>query len=746
MAHDVFVSYSSKDKAVADAIVATLEKVNIRCWYAPRDIKPGEDWGKSITEAIKTSKVFLLIFSGNANKSQRVLDEVNFAISRELVLLPFRIENLEPSDAMMLHLASRHWLDAFDPSWERNLSKLAQIVATNLDSSISEVDLGIQQRVIEGKKGSQKARKIIQYALIGSAIIAIASFGIFKIFSNGQPESMPTATIPISTVNVQSTPASSETTPISLPIDGVINIAFVSEMVELDPRIASNIESTTLGDNLFLSLTKLDYEIGEVVPEAAKSWSISMDGRLYTFKIRTDIPWVVHELGGETEIVKDENGHPRYLTAQDFVNSIRQICTPQLADDTVGSLFYSLIKGCKAVAEYPDPSNIPTDLMDAIGVKVISDDELLIELENPSAYFLSMTSINILAAIPEWSQEKYGSAWKNPGVIITNGYFVVNEFQLGENLQLVRNMYLPDDLSGNGNIREINIQIGVDNQSAYNLWLNSEIDFSTIPSDKIEDHLTGYPDETLEAFGVSQTFIEFNTVKAPFDNVHARRAFGAALDKAAYISLYLKELATPTKHIGIPGLVGAPLLNEIGIDFDQEYARSELLKAGYPNCEGFPPVVMKGPEKRYMPDEFLRSWEQVLGCPEFTITADFKSENPRDNTHMFFGGWSIDYPDENNLIGDVLSCTSKLSDYWLFKRDCNEIDELISQAQKEINPARRSALYYQIEEAFFERDGEYPIAPFYLTNEKYAVRSWLDARISQLGLMNFYDWVSNQPD
>ena len=44
MAHDVFISYSHKDKAVADAIVARLEQDNCRCWYAPRDIAPGADW------------------------------------------------------------------------------------------------------------------------------------------------------------------------------------------------------------------------------------------------------------------------------------------------------------------------------------------------------------------------------------------------------------------------------------------------------------------------------------------------------------------------------------------------------------------------------------------------------------------------------------------------------------------------------------------------------------------------------
>lgn len=54
---DVFISYSVKDKVVADAVVASLEGHDIRCWYAPRDIKPGEDWAEAITRAIEDSKI-----------------------------------------------------------------------------------------------------------------------------------------------------------------------------------------------------------------------------------------------------------------------------------------------------------------------------------------------------------------------------------------------------------------------------------------------------------------------------------------------------------------------------------------------------------------------------------------------------------------------------------------------------------------------------------------------------------------
>ncbi len=174
MAHEVFVSYSSKDKAIADAVVASMENNGIRCWYAPRDIRSGDDWGKAITMAVEGSKLFLLIFSGHANQSQRVLDELNLAISCEIPIIPFRIENLEPDGAMRLHLTSRHWLDAFDPSWENNLQKLIHTVSASLDVALSAEDIKLPETRSRMKAGSKK--KLIMRIMMGIFVTALVIF------------------------------------------------------------------------------------------------------------------------------------------------------------------------------------------------------------------------------------------------------------------------------------------------------------------------------------------------------------------------------------------------------------------------------------------------------------------------------------------------------------------------------------------------------------------------------------------
>jgi phosphonate transport system substrate-binding protein len=181
MPNDVFISYSNKDKVVADSIVAALETNGVRCWYAPRDIKPGTDWGDSIAKALGESRVFILVFSNHSNNSQRVLDELNLAISKELVILPFRIEKLDPSGAMLLHLSARHWLDAFDPSWERYINDLVKSVLSNLGKEGVEVKQANFQRV----KARKVATRIITISLLLVLLISGGILGLPKLLDGG---------------------------------------------------------------------------------------------------------------------------------------------------------------------------------------------------------------------------------------------------------------------------------------------------------------------------------------------------------------------------------------------------------------------------------------------------------------------------------------------------------------------------------------------------------------------------------
>ncbi len=132
MGFDVFISHSSKDKAIADGACASLEAAGIRCWIAPRDIMPGTEYGASIVDALDHCRVLVLIFSSNANESPQLRREVEHAVSRAVPIVPVRIENVVPTKSMAYFVESVHWLDAMTPPMESHFQRLAEVVKAML--------------------------------------------------------------------------------------------------------------------------------------------------------------------------------------------------------------------------------------------------------------------------------------------------------------------------------------------------------------------------------------------------------------------------------------------------------------------------------------------------------------------------------------------------------------------------------------------------------------------------------------
>jgi len=136
MSHDVFISYSRKDKTVADAVCATLEQNKIRCWIAPRDILPGKIWSEAIVDAIQTSRVMVLILSSNSNNSPDVIREIRLAVDQGVAILPFRIEDVIPNKEMKYFIGTHHWLDALTPPLGLHLERLSDSVASLLNTDL----------------------------------------------------------------------------------------------------------------------------------------------------------------------------------------------------------------------------------------------------------------------------------------------------------------------------------------------------------------------------------------------------------------------------------------------------------------------------------------------------------------------------------------------------------------------------------------------------------------------------------
>jgi hypothetical protein len=135
MTHDIFISHSSHDRDVAEAACAALEQRGFRCWIAPRDLDPGQDFGEVIAAAIGASRLLLLIFSTETNDSVRARREVEQAGDRGLPVLAFRIAEIAPAPALKFLIGESQWLDALTPPIAPHLDFLGDRIARQLDGA-----------------------------------------------------------------------------------------------------------------------------------------------------------------------------------------------------------------------------------------------------------------------------------------------------------------------------------------------------------------------------------------------------------------------------------------------------------------------------------------------------------------------------------------------------------------------------------------------------------------------------------
>jgi hypothetical protein len=175
MAHDVFISYSSHDKVVADAACATLEAAGVRCWIAPRDVGPGMEWGASIIRAIEQCRVMVLIFSKNANQSPPIRKEVERAVSKGRSIITMRIEDIAPDPSLEFFISNLHWLDALTPPLAKHLKRLVETVSSLLGvpaampaSVVNKKTTGI---MTTGVPKSLMRRPAIRWAMIGCVAV-----------------------------------------------------------------------------------------------------------------------------------------------------------------------------------------------------------------------------------------------------------------------------------------------------------------------------------------------------------------------------------------------------------------------------------------------------------------------------------------------------------------------------------------------------------------------------------------------
>jgi TolB-like protein/Flp pilus assembly protein TadD len=161
---DVFVSYASMDGAVATSIVENLEAQGVKCWLAPRDVKPGAQYADAIVRAITEAKVVVLVMSGSAVASSHVGREVERAASKHKQIIAFRIDAAALNPGLEYFLSESQWIDVPKLGMPAALAKLKEAVGQGGATSLQEVPAA------QGRRGSAKGIAIAAAVLVAVGV------------------------------------------------------------------------------------------------------------------------------------------------------------------------------------------------------------------------------------------------------------------------------------------------------------------------------------------------------------------------------------------------------------------------------------------------------------------------------------------------------------------------------------------------------------------------------------------------
>jgi oligopeptide transport system substrate-binding protein len=399
--------------------------------------------------------------------------------------------------------------------------------------------------------------------------------------------------------------------------------------VDLDPAAESLGANAIFVINLVLGgLVRLDSNL-HVAPDGAKSWTVSKDGRTYTFHIRSGL--------------KFADGTP--VTASDFAYSLQRALSPKYASNGTNLYYLSAIQGATAYNSGKS-STLP-------GIKVINPSTLQIKTNAPTAAFLDQLTYSAAYVVPKKLIQKYGDkAWTEHTV--GTGPFYVKRWQHSKEIDLAPNPYY---WRGKPKLTQVRILFMQNADTAYNLYRTGGLDvMGTVqfPSDKLASakHQSNF---TQKPFLFTE-YIPPNEKKYPFGNVHVRRAFSLAIDRNTLVNKFLGGQFTPANGILPPGIPGYnPHVK--GETFNPALAKKELARAGFPNGKNFPKTTLTfsggDPGQASMSPVLQRMWSQYLGINVNLNQMEAGAYNDAltaRNYQLAFISWGEDYPDPQDFL------------------------------------------------------------------------------------------------
>lgn len=445
----------------------------------------------------------------------------------------------------------------------------------------------------------------------------------------------------------------------------------------LDPHLTSDTTSAGVVVELYSGLVTINADL-ELVPDISDSWTISEDGRVYTFNIRPN--------------AKFHDG--KSITANDFKWSLERAANPGTGSP-VSDTYLNDIIGVQDVFD-----GISTEIS---GVQVIDDQTLQITIDAPKAYFLAKLTYPTAYVLDQANIESGGRTWTDEPN--GSGPFRLGEYKIGERIVLERNEHYYRELA-----KLDKVVMNLAGGQSMAMYENDEIDITGVglfdldrvldPEEKINSDLIVSPPD----FSIS--YIGFNVTEPPFDDPKFRQALNHAVDKRLIATEVLADLVVPAYGILPPGFPGYnPDLT--GLEFDADLAKRLLAESAYPDAETRPRIVITMPGTggsiSLNMEVVIEMWRQNLGV-EVEIQqvewATFLQDLNASKFQAFGGlGWEADYPDPQDFL-DILFHTESALNHGEYSNA--EVDSILEEARIESDIAKRVELYRDAEKAIVD--------------------------------------------
>lgn len=487
----------------------------------------------------------------------------------------------------------------------------------------------------------------------------------------------------------------------------ILHRGLSSDPESIDPHKARSVQAAEVLRDIGEGL--LAYSAtGELVGAAAESWSISDDGLTYTFKIRPEARW--------------SNGDA--VTAEHFVFSLRRLVDPATAAFYAQAIA-AIVNAEAIIAREMAPS--------ALGAEVIEDNALLIKLERPMPYLLSLLTHPSTFPVHPGGVAAHGTAFTRPENLLSNGAYKLEAWEPGSVLKLIRNEQYWNNAETS--IEAVNYHVLTQEMTELNRYRAGEIDVTgSIPPDSFEQVREQYRDEMHIAPYLGVYYYGYNLTKPPFaGNSALRQALSMAIDRETLVEKVTGRGEAPAYSWVPPGVDNYDPRRLSYADMTQDErnagARRLYRDAGY--NEDRPAQI----ELRYNTSDTQQRialavqsmWRDVLGVETTLINEEFQvllaNMREAEITQVFRSSWIGDYNDAHTFLS-ILQGGSP-SNMPRFAND--EYDDLMRRAAEQVDPLARR-LY--LEEAERVLLGEHAVIPLYFYVSKHLVsprvRGWGD--------------------